>query len=101
MARPVAVLLPVLAVILLAGSPFLHLRLANGDVDMLPPSAESRVAYHTLLEQFPGQDQNQFQVVVHYTNGTDPLGADNLNTLYYLSPNVSPIPSLPPSPSLL
>jgi RND superfamily putative drug exporter len=94
MARPVAVLLPVLAVILLAGSPFLHLRLANGDVDMLPPSAESRVAYHTLLEQFPGQDQNQFQVVVHYTNGSDPLSADNVNALYDLSRRIAALPGI-------
>jgi RND superfamily putative drug exporter len=94
MARPLAVLVPVLAIILLAGSPFLHLRLANGDVDMLPPTAESRVAYHTLLDQFPGQDQNQFQVVVHYTNGTDPLSADNVNALYDLSRKIAAVPGI-------
>ena len=94
MARPVAVLLPVLAFILLAGSPFLRLRLANGDVDMLPPAAESRAAYHALLEQFPGQDQNQFQVVVHYTNGSDPLGAENVGALYDLSRKVAAVPGI-------
>jgi RND superfamily putative drug exporter len=94
MARPLVVLIPVLAFILLAGSPFLRLRLANGDVDMLPPSAESRVAYHTLLDQFPNQDQNQFQVVVHYTNGTDPLSADNEAALYDLSRRVAAVPGV-------
>src|SRR5207244_5521691 len=76
MARPLVVLIPVLVFILLAGSPFLRLRLANGDVDMLPPAAESRAALHTLTERFPGQDQNLFPVVAHYTNASDPLGAD-------------------------
>ena len=94
MDRPLVVLIPVLAFILLAGSPFLRLRLANGSVDMLPPSAESRVAYHTLLDQFPNQDQNQFQIVAHYTNGTDPLSADNVSALYELSRRIAAVPDV-------
>ena len=94
MDRPLVVLIPVLAFILLAGSPFLRLRLANGDVDMLPPTAESRVALHTLLERFPDQDQNQFPVVIHYTNGTDPLGAENVGALYDVSRRIAKIPGV-------
>jgi len=94
MARPLVVLIPVLAFILLAGSPFLRLRLANGDVDMLPPSAESRVALHTLTDRFPGQDQNSFQIVIHYINGADPLSADNASALYDLSRKVAAIPGI-------
>ena len=94
MARPLAVLIPVLAIILLAGSPFLHLRLANGDVDMLPPTAESRVALHTLTETFPSQEPNSFQVVVHYTDGSDPFSAKNLTALYDLSRNVRAVPGI-------
>ena len=94
MARPIVVLIPVLAFILLAGSPFLRLRLANGDVDMLPPSAESRAAYHTLLEQFPNQDLNQFQIVVQYTSGTDPLSADNVSALYDVSRRIAAVPGV-------
>ena len=94
MARPIVVLIPVLAFILLAGSPFLRLRLANGDVDMLPPSAESRAAYHTLLEQFPNQDLNQFQIVVQYTSGTDPLNADNVSALYDVSRRIAAVPGV-------
>jgi len=94
MARPIVVLIPVLAFILLAGSPFLRLRLANGDVDMLPPSAESRAAYHTLLEQFPNQDLNQFQIVVQYTSGADPLSADNVSALYDLSRRIAAVPGV-------
>ena len=94
MARPLGVLIPVLAVILLLGSPFLHLRLANGDVDMLPPDAESRVTLHTLTDRFPGQDQNLFQVVVHYTNGSDPLAAENVTGLYELSRRIAAVPGV-------
>lgn len=94
MARPLVVLIPVLVFILLAGSPFLRLRLANGDVDMLPPTAESRVALHTLTESFPNQDPNLFQVVVHYANGSDPLSADNVSALYDLSRAVAAVPGI-------
>ena len=94
MARPLVVLIPVLAFILLAGSPFLRLRLANGDVDMLPPTAESRVALHTLTDRFPGQDQNLFQVVVHYTDGGDPLSANNVGALYDLSRKIAAVPGV-------
>ena len=94
MARPLVVLIPVLAFILLAGSPFLRLRLANGDVDMLPPTAESRVALHTLTDRFPGQDQNSFQVVVHYTDGSDPLSANNVGALYDVSRKIAAVPGM-------
>src|SRR5439155_40643 len=42
MRRPWVVLVPALGVLLLAGTPFLQLRLANGDVDQLPPRNEAR-----------------------------------------------------------
>ena len=72
MRRPVAVLVPTVAVILLAGSPFLHLRLATSDVRTLPTHEESRAAYDRLVSDFPEAGQNHTQVVVHYTTG-DPL----------------------------
>ncbi len=72
MRRPVAVLVPVVAVILLAGSPFLHLRLATSDVRTLPTHEESRAAYDKLASDFPEAGQNHMQVVIHYTTG-DPL----------------------------
>ena len=94
MARPLVVLIPVLVFILLAGSPFLRLRLANGDVDMLPPTAESRVALHTITDGFPNQDQNSYQIVVHFTNGSSPLSAENVNALYDLSRRIAAIPGV-------
>ena len=94
MRRPVLVLVPVLAFILIAGSPFLRLRLANGDVDMLPPSAESRVAFHRLTDDFPRTGQNDFQVVVHFTDGKDPLTAQHVDGLYDLTGRIAAIPEI-------
>src|SRR5258708_30092261 len=45
MRRPVFVLVPALAVLVIAGTPFLQLRLANGDLDHLPPTHLARQGY--------------------------------------------------------
>ena len=74
MRRPLVVLVPTLAFLLVAAYPFLHIRLANGDVGMLPPKLPARVAYEQLQREFPGQDQNNYTVVVHYPGG-DPVSA--------------------------
>src|SRR5207245_4843920 len=63
MARPLVVLVPVVAFILLAGSPFLHLRLATGDVAVLPRDAGSRAAQRKLRADFAGADLNHISVV--------------------------------------
>src|SRR5216683_1938769 len=49
MRRPVVVLVPALAILLVAGTPFLQLRMANGDVDQLPPGNQAREGYDTLV----------------------------------------------------
>jgi RND superfamily putative drug exporter len=55
MARPVAVLVPTLAFLLVLGLPFLHARQAVPDATVYPPSMESRAAFMTLREDFtPG-----------------------------------------------
>ena len=54
MKRPIIVLVPTVLFLLVAGSPFLNLRMANGDVDMLPPRLESRQRYDRLIADFPG-----------------------------------------------
>ena len=48
MRRPVAVLVPTLAVLLLLGSPFLHVRFNAPDSTILPPSVPSRAAFDRL-----------------------------------------------------
>jgi RND superfamily putative drug exporter len=75
MRRPVLVLVPALGLLLFAGSPFPGIRLANGDVDMLPAGLEARQAWDTLQRDFPGYDQTTFTVVVSYADGGPATGS--------------------------
>ncbi|HUG31235.1 MAG TPA: MMPL family transporter [Candidatus Limnocylindria bacterium] len=55
MRRPVAVLVPTLAVLLILGTPFLHVRFNAPDARILPENAPSRAAFDRLTEEFgPG-----------------------------------------------
>ena len=55
MRRPVAVLVPTLALLLVLGTPFLHVRFNAPDARILPESAPSRDAFDRLAEAFgPG-----------------------------------------------
>lgn len=81
MARPWAVLLPLLVVLLLAGSPILNLRLGSADITVLPPEVESRRAYDILVNEFPGSEYTSIPVVVNYATG-QPLTAERVGQLY-------------------
>jgi RND superfamily putative drug exporter len=93
MRRPWVVLVPALTALLLAGTPFLQLRLANGDVDQLPPSNEARQGYDTLISDFPGQDQTTIEAVVYYPDGS-PLTADHVGAIYDLSRRFASLPNV-------
>jgi putative drug exporter of the RND superfamily len=93
MRRPVLVLVPSLALLLLAGTPFLQLRLANGDVDQLPPGNPAREGYDTLLRDFPGQDQTTITAVVYYPSDS-PLTSDHVGAIYDLSRNFAALPNV-------
>ncbi|HET9851813.1 MAG TPA: MMPL family transporter [Candidatus Limnocylindrales bacterium] len=55
MRRPVAVLVPTLALLLLLGTPFLHVRFNAPDARILPETAPSRDAFDLLAREFgPG-----------------------------------------------
>jgi RND superfamily putative drug exporter len=69
MARPWTVLLPVVAMLLLLGAPFRHIRLGTPDVTMLPAHAESRRGQEMLKSQFPELEANTIVVVLHYPGG--------------------------------
>jgi len=77
MRRPLLVLLPTVAVLLAAGSPFFHLHLANTDVTQLPPTAEARRGAELLASSFPSQGANLIEVVVEFTSGS-PLSPANV-----------------------
>jgi RND superfamily putative drug exporter len=99
MLRPLLVLLPVVGLLLLTASPFLQIKIANGDVGMLPPGAETRRGYDQ-LQQFPGQGQTRFNVVVNYPSG-GPLTTQRVGDLYDLAQQIEQIPGVASVESLV
>ena len=93
MRRPVIVLVPALGLLVLAGVPFLHLRLANAGIDQLPPRLESRQGFDTLVTSFPGQDQTVFSVVVNYASES-PTTAPRVLDQADLSQRLATIPGV-------
>jgi len=93
MKRPVVVLVPTVAFLVLATTPFFQLRMANGDVDMLPSRLEARQGFDRLIADFPGQDQTTFNVVVRYSDGS-PLTAQRIADQYALDRRVAAIPGI-------
>jgi len=80
MARPLAVLVPTLAVLLLLGTPFLHVQFNAPDSRILPENVPSRQAFDRLAEAF-GQGPFAPIVLAIRTEGaaTDPA---NVAALY-------------------
>src|SRR5258708_29627207 len=93
MKRPVVVLVPTVAFLVVATTPFFALRMANGDVDMLPPHLESRQGFDHLKADFPGQDQTSFSVVVNYPDGS-PLTASRIADQIALEKRMAAIPDV-------
>jgi putative drug exporter of the RND superfamily len=93
MRRPWVVLVPALALLLLAGTPFLQLRLANGDVDVLPPANQARQGFDTLVSEFPGQDQTTIDAAVYYPD-TSPLTSGHVGDIYDLSRRLAALPNV-------
>jgi RND superfamily putative drug exporter len=93
MRRPLVVLLPVVGFLLLAASPFIQLRLANGDVDMLPSHVEARQGYDQMVANFPGQDQTTFNIVVNYPDGS-PQTPDRIANQFGLTQRIGAIPGV-------
>jgi len=93
MKRPVVVLVPTVAFLVIAATPFLQLRLANGNVDMLPDRLEARQGYDRLVADFPGQNETTFNVVVDYPDGS-PLTANHITDQFLLTRRVAAIPGV-------
>jgi uncharacterized membrane protein YdfJ with MMPL/SSD domain len=93
MKRPIVVLIPTVAFLVIAATPFLQLRLANGNVDMLPSHLEARQGYDRLVADFPGQDQTTFNIVVNYPDGS-PLTAQRIADQYALDRRIAAIPGV-------
>ena len=98
MRHPVAVLIPTLALLLVLGSPFLHVRFNAPDASILPPEVPSRAAFDRLKAEF-GEGEFAPIVLAVRTDGAATSPA-NLAALYDYSrrlaadPRVSRVDSL-------
>ncbi len=80
MRRPVAVLVPTLAALLLLGVPFLHVRFNAPDATILPASVPSRQSYELLAREF-GEGEFAPLVLAIRTSGRA-TSAANVAALY-------------------
>ncbi len=92
MHRPLAVLIPTLAFLLLLGTPFLHIRLNAPDASILPPTVPSRVAYDRLVSTFTEGDFAPLTLAIR-TDGPA-LTADNVARLYDYSRRLAADPRI-------
>jgi putative drug exporter of the RND superfamily len=92
MRRPVMVLVPTVTLIVIAGLPFGHLRMANSDIEVLPADAEVRQGHDLEVQKFPGRDQTTITVVAEFPS--NPLTFDRVGAVYDLSRRVARIPGV-------
>ena len=93
MRRPVAVLVPVLAVLLVAGLPFLRLDLTPGGVEVLPADSPPRVVSERLDAEFPAGEAEPIPVVVTARDG-DALSAASVGALRAFVAEVAALPGV-------
>ena len=92
MARPVAVLVPTLAVLLLLGAPFLHVRFNAPDARILPEHVPSRAAFDRLVAEFgPGPFA---PIVLAIRTDGDVLQPANLEALFDYSRRLAADPRI-------
>jgi RND superfamily putative drug exporter len=92
MRQPLVVLLPTVALIVAAGIPFAHIRLANGDVDQLPAQSEVRRGAELLRIAFPGQAETTINAVVSFP--ANPLTPERVGAIYGLSRHLATLPNV-------
>jgi RND superfamily putative drug exporter len=79
MRRPILVLIPTLAVLLAAGTPFLRLQQGVPGAEIYPPGLESRDAYIALQTEFPRGETTPIVVLADVQG--DPLAESNVRAL--------------------
>jgi RND superfamily putative drug exporter len=84
MSRPWRTLLPVVALLLVLGSPFLNIRVGLSGADTLPPGSESRRGQDILDDRFPQSSAYPTVVVLEYAKGS-PLTKERIGEMYDLS----------------
>jgi RND superfamily putative drug exporter len=91
MRRPILVLIPTVAFILLAGSPFLSMRLAAQEANALPPNQESRRGLEILQREFPGNAEDGILVLAQFPDG-QPMSPPHVRALYDLGRKLAQLP---------
>lgn len=91
MRRPIAVLVPTLAVLLTLALPSLHMRVAASDAQMLPAGTEARRGYDTLVTSFPDLGATRLLVAVRFPGGPV-LTPPRVDALWELSHRIATFP---------
>jgi RND superfamily putative drug exporter len=71
MRRPVLVAVPVLALLIVAGSPFFGIQLSTGQNLEDLPDTPARAAFMTIAEEFPGGESDPTRVALTWTDAGD------------------------------
>ncbi len=82
MARPVAVLVPTLALLLLLGTPFLRANISSPDATILPQDLPSRQAFDILVGEFGAGEISPFLIVVQSESPGDLFTTEHLSSIY-------------------
>ncbi len=91
MRRPVAILVPTLALLLLMGSPFLRLEMTEADVRVLGVEVEARAGYEILKRDFPEFGDNRVVMAVQFPTAPA-LTAARIGSLFDLAQRIAAIP---------
>ncbi len=86
MRRPIAVLIPTLAFLLLLGSPFLHVRFNSPDASILPAELPSRAAFDRLRDAFGEGEFAPIAIAVR-TDGSAVTPAESRRVVRLLAPD--------------
>jgi RND superfamily putative drug exporter len=91
MRRPVAILVPTLALLAVMGLPFLRLELTAADVRILGLDVEARQGYEILKRDFPEEGDNRVVMGVLFPS-SPALTTDRIGALFDLSQRIAAIP---------
>jgi len=93
MKRPVLVLVPSLALVVVMGQPFLRLEMAATDINVLPKWSEARRGAELLGRLFPLEAATRILAVVEFPSGSA-FTPDRGRSLYRLSRRLAAIPGV-------
>jgi putative drug exporter of the RND superfamily len=91
MRRPVAILVPTLALLAVMGAPFLRLELTAADVRVLGVDVEARQGYEILKRDFPEEGGNRVAMAVTFPS-SPALTTERIGALFDLSQRIAAIP---------